>query len=271
MSSNEGGKGFIWYHDYMNKTAKLSDQELGRLVRALTVFSETGEEQELAGRESIAYDFISEDIRRAKAAYQDKCEKNARAGANGASARWKKGEDSGIAKMANDSERCRTLKTDSENGINKEQEQIYNSLPPYCPPLTGEKGEKVPGKSGIQAELDSSGLSDRMKGKVSEWLSYKGKGAYKPAGVKALISRVEKFSREYGEDSVIEVIDDSMANGYKGIVFDRCEKVSKKNALSAKTPPEGEKSFDAEDFFDRALRRSYAVMEKAAKEWSGDG
>ena len=35
--------------------------------------------------------------------------------------------------------------------------------------------------------------------------------------------------------------------------------------------PEGEKSFDAEDFFDRALRRSYAVMEKAAKEWSGDG
>ena len=153
MSSNESGRGFIWYHDYINKTAKLSDQELGRLVRALTVFSETGEEQELAGRESIAYDFISEDIRRAKAAYQDKCEKNARAGANGASARWKKGEDSDMAKIANDGERYRTLKTDSENGINKEQEQIYTSPPLLSPPSRGERVRKHPENPKVRQRL----------------------------------------------------------------------------------------------------------------------
>ena len=40
------------------------------------IYSETGERQELAGRESIAFDFIADDIDRAKKAYDEKCRKN---------------------------------------------------------------------------------------------------------------------------------------------------------------------------------------------------
>ena len=68
---------FPCYHSYAKKCEKLTDQELGRLFRALIKFSETGERQELAGRESIAFDFIADDIQRAKDAYEDKCRKNA--------------------------------------------------------------------------------------------------------------------------------------------------------------------------------------------------
>lgn len=67
---------FPCYHSYAKKCEKLTDQELGRLFRALIKFSETGERQELAGRESIAFDFIADDIQRAKDAYEDKCRKN---------------------------------------------------------------------------------------------------------------------------------------------------------------------------------------------------
>ena len=67
---------FPWYYSYRNKTAKLSDQELGRLVRALSRYGETGEREELAGRESIAFDFIADDIDRGKAAYAAKCDQN---------------------------------------------------------------------------------------------------------------------------------------------------------------------------------------------------
>ena len=56
--------GFIFQDGYLEPLAKLSDQELGRLVRALAKYHMTGEEQELAGRESIAYDFIKADIDR---------------------------------------------------------------------------------------------------------------------------------------------------------------------------------------------------------------
>lgn len=67
---------FPWYHSYLKKCEKLTDQELGRLVRALMKYSVTGERQELAGRESIAFDFIADDIDRAKKAYEEKCRTN---------------------------------------------------------------------------------------------------------------------------------------------------------------------------------------------------
>ena len=65
---------FPCFHSYRTKLAKLSDQEVGRLFRALLTYSETGEPQELAGREAVAYDFIADDIDRAKGAYESKCQ-----------------------------------------------------------------------------------------------------------------------------------------------------------------------------------------------------
>lgn len=54
-----------FYYSYRKKLEKLSDQEVGRLVRSLLEYGETGETEELAGRESIAFDFIADDINRA--------------------------------------------------------------------------------------------------------------------------------------------------------------------------------------------------------------
>lgn len=73
---------FPWRYRYAKKLEKLSDQELGRLVRALSRYGETGEKQELAGRESIVFDFIADDIDAAKAAYEAKCNQ-AQANASG--------------------------------------------------------------------------------------------------------------------------------------------------------------------------------------------
>lgn len=69
---------FPFYYSYRKKLEKLSDQEVGRLVRSLLEYGETGETEELAGRESIAFDFIADDINRAKAAYEERCAKNQR-------------------------------------------------------------------------------------------------------------------------------------------------------------------------------------------------
>lgn len=68
--------GFVFQDEYLEKLAKLSDQEVGRLVRALAVYHAKGEEQELAGRESIAYDFIKVEIDRIDQKYEAKCETN---------------------------------------------------------------------------------------------------------------------------------------------------------------------------------------------------
>lgn len=72
---------FPCYDSYLEKTAKLSDQELGRLFRALMKYSAAGETTQLAGREALAYDFIVYDIDRARDHYQEVS--NARSKARG--------------------------------------------------------------------------------------------------------------------------------------------------------------------------------------------
>jgi hypothetical protein len=72
---------FKCFHSYREKCKKLSDQELGRLFRALMEYSESGTVPELTGRESIAFDFIADEIDRDKSAYSETCRKNRENGA----------------------------------------------------------------------------------------------------------------------------------------------------------------------------------------------
>lgn len=67
---------FPCYHSYLARLAKLSDQEVGRLFRALLTYSATGERQELTGRENVAFDFIQFDIDLAKENFEKKCHQN---------------------------------------------------------------------------------------------------------------------------------------------------------------------------------------------------
>ena len=67
--------GFICHDDYLEKTSKLTDEEVGRLFRALMKYHKTGE-TDIDGRESVAFDFIKDDIDRTEEAYRVKCEKN---------------------------------------------------------------------------------------------------------------------------------------------------------------------------------------------------
>ena len=72
---------FKCFHNYFEKTKSLTDAEVGRLFRALMKFSATGEAPSLAGRESIAFDFIADEIARDVARYDEICKTNAINGA----------------------------------------------------------------------------------------------------------------------------------------------------------------------------------------------
>ena len=69
---------------------------------------------------------------------------------------------------------------------------------------------------------------NKLGQKVKEWLDYKWerKEYYKETGFKSLLKQIEKASEEFGEEKVIELIDECMANNYKGIIFDKLKKQS---------------------------------------------
>ena len=66
-------------------------------------------------------------------------------------------------------------------------------------------------------------LSVMLQEKMTEWITYKTerKEPYKEQGMKTLLRQVENNASKYGSQALCSLIDDSMANGWKGIIFDR--------------------------------------------------
>lgn len=52
----------MFFHTYGKKTKNMTDEEFGRLVRALIQYSEDGTITDLPDKESVAFDFIVSDI-----------------------------------------------------------------------------------------------------------------------------------------------------------------------------------------------------------------
>lgn len=87
------------------------------------------------------------------------------------------------------------------------------------------KDEKKPSKKTDygkeEFEKDLSVLSKPMADSVVEWLKYKKqrREAYKPVSIKKFITQVKGYAEQYGEEAVMTVISDSIANGYMGVAF----------------------------------------------------
>ena len=66
-------------------------------------------------------------------------------------------------------------------------------------------------------------LSDDVQAKMEEWITYKTerKEPYKEQGMKSLLRKVENNSMYYGSQAICDLIDECMASGWKGIIFDR--------------------------------------------------
>lgn len=91
-----------------------------------------------------------------------------------------------------------------------------------------EKTEKTP--DDIISQYD---FSPEMAAKIKEWLEYKRerREAYKSTGLTALLKRISQKSGEFGENPVMALMDESMANGWRGIIWDRLKKEDKENGI----------------------------------------
>ena len=108
--------GFVFQDEYLARLAKLSDQEVGRLVRALAEYHTNGNEPELAGRESVAFDFIKVDIDKADAAYQAKCNNMRRGGSQ-------ESVDNNCEQLTAIAPNCEQLTPNKNININKKEKK----------------------------------------------------------------------------------------------------------------------------------------------------
>jgi hypothetical protein len=59
--------------------------------------------------------------------------------------------------------------------------------------------------------------------KIEEWLKYKQERNeyYKDTGIKSLLKKIDSYVELYGDKRIINLIDDCMANNYKGIIYEK--------------------------------------------------
>lgn len=74
---------FLIYLDYKEHFELLSDEQLGKLLRAIMEYEETGTVPALEGMEKMAFSFIKAQLDRDREKYENKCEKNKLNGAKG--------------------------------------------------------------------------------------------------------------------------------------------------------------------------------------------
>ena len=96
------------------------------------------------------------------------------------------------------------------------------------------KGDK---KETPTADYSQTTFSEAMKAKVDQWLQYKSerKEDYQPTGLQSLITQIQNNVNKHGEDAIIDLIGDCMANGYRGIIWDR---LKPKQATGGRKEPE---------------------------------
>lgn len=87
-------------------------------------------------------------------------------------------------------------------------------------------------------ELEKCGFSPALRAAVEDWLAYKRerREAYKPTGLKALLTQISSAASAHGDAAVIGVIRQSMSSGYKGITFDRLRKKAEPSPCIPATP-----------------------------------
>lgn len=79
-------------------------------------------------------------------------------------------------------------------------------------------------------------FTEPIKNKILEWLTYKQerKEAYKPTGLKSFLTEVENKLKVFDEADVLQLFNECMANGWKGVIWDRL-KDKPKNKQSYQT------------------------------------
>lgn len=112
-------------------------------------------------------------------------------------------------------------------------------------------------------------FSEKLSDKVNEWLAYKSERqeTYKPTGLTALLRKISQKVDEYGENPVIILIDECMANGWRGIIWDKLGKETERQRQTAK---KGLKNYEERDWdFDELERIKRAELMENSKRQEG--
>ncbi len=218
-----GKNSFKLFTDYAEIFDSLSDEQAGQLIKAIFAH-ETGEEYRLDGLLNAVFVPIRQQLDRNRESYNTMCEKNRQ----NIQKRWDNDTTVSVgirpynSVSANDTKNTDTDK-DKDTDTDTDKDTDKNNKPQN---VRTREGDIFAGRS----------FSPLMQDKLTEWLKYKAerRESYKPMGLKSFLSEVENKLKLYNESDVIALINECMANNWKGIIWDKIKSRASPQRVGAK-------------------------------------
>jgi hypothetical protein len=217
-----GKNSFKLFTDYAEIFDNLSDEQAGQLIKAIFAH-ETGQEYSLDGLLNAVFVPIRQQLDRNRESYNTICEKNRQ----NIQKRWDNNTTVSVGIRPYDSVSANDTKntdTDKDKDTDTDKDTDKNNKPQNA---RAREGDIFAGRS----------FSPKMQDKLTEWLKYKAerRESYKPMGLKSFLSEVENKLKQHSEADVIALINECMANNWKGIIWDKIKSRASPSQLSAST------------------------------------
>ena len=210
-------KTFVMMEDWVVLLSKLPTEAAGKLAKAMCTYQLTGELETddpiVEAQMAVITPIMDENNRK----HEETCQKRVELGRKGAEKRWQK---DGKA-IANDS----NCHKENSNCHSDDSKSIANGWQTMAE--SESESESVSRKRDNNPPLSPLGEDERfsptVRGAVNDWLAYKRerREGYKERGRQALLTEIYNNVQQHGEDAVVSLIRQSIASGYKGIIFDR--------------------------------------------------
>ncbi len=213
----EGRSQFTFYASFYRALSRIREKaDRADAYDAIVAYALLGEEpdlEKLSDAAAIAFEAIRPNL--------DASRRKAASGKQGGKAKKRTGRKPEANASTEEAKRKQVKEQEQVKEQDKEQ-MLFTPIPP-----TEAKPEAKP-KEPSAEEVELGRLPVSLREVMGQWLEYKKqrKDTYTPAGLTALVSEVINNANKYGEGAVAQVIRNSMASNYKGIVFDRLQQQS---------------------------------------------
>lgn len=207
---------FKMWNSYLKSVEPLNDSERGRLFSALIQYNITQKAPALKGNERFLFPMMKENLDREREIYNRIVERNAENGKSGG--RPKSGTNEKTQKNPNNpvgfyiTQKTETSQEqEKEKDKEQDKEKDRNSIPPKSPR----------GDASLKKALEERNIPEPIKAELCKWFQYKKerKETYKPTGLVSFLTTVENKCAVYSQEDIISLMEESMANGWRGIIW----------------------------------------------------
>ena len=159
-------------------------------------------------------------------------------------------DSNAIKSMANDGKQCHVSVSvpvsDSDSVLVSDDSQVHsdmsktkdNKKSPPTPPPGGKGTKKLNDKRLALQIVSESDLPDSVKTALKDWVEYKDekRQGYQKTGIEKLITTTKRYTNDYGEEAVIELIELSEGANWQGIIWDKIDRMKKKKLAEIHSP-----------------------------------